>query len=219
MQFTWPDQSRIRLLAILGLVIATVLLLFLPYRPPRKALEATMYVLGFLLIANYPPVKRIFSAVPKTQRRLVLCLGLVLVVTQIRDRSLQTFPFVAWNMYSSKFSDPSPYLEYVAVCEDGREKAISVNDLFASQRRTGYWRMHGLFTEMENAKNASLRAKAAGLFDTMLMAIISRYVALHPETILTKFRVMQCNLARPVPGHPLKITRQFFQEYPLPQKK
>jgi hypothetical protein len=211
-----PVQSYFLMFAWLGLLITIALLLLAPLHSPwPKVLEATLYLLCFLLLGTYPPLRCLFTAIPRSQRWAVLSLAGILLVAQIKDRPQQTFPFFPWNMYHGRFREPPQYLEYIGVCADGREVFIPMARVFSSQHRTAYWRLQNLWKEMEAAKDESKRQQHADQFRLLLMAMVARFNDQHPGTDIMSVRVIQCSMPRPAPGLKLEVTRHLYKEYPL----
>ena len=211
-----PGKSYSLMFAWVGLLIIITLLLLVPFHSPwPKVLEATLYLLCFLLLATYPPLRCVFTAIPRTQRWAVLCLAGILFVAQIRDRPQQTFPFIPWNMYHGRFHEPPWYLEFVGICPDGREVLIPVGQVFSSQHRTLLWRLQNVWNQMEAAKDESTPEQHADQFRSLLMALVARFNDQHPETDLKRVRVIECTMPRPAPGLKLEVTRRLYKEYPL----
>lgn len=217
MQQNKPGQAHNRvLLYVVGLLIIITLLLFVPFQPPwPKVLECSLYLLCFQLLATYPPLRSLYDALPRRQRWAMLGLAGILVITQLRDRPTQTFPFLPWNMYHGRFIEPPHYLEYIGVCPDGREIAIPVGQLFLSQHRTVLWRLQVLWKQMEAATVNTQREQYAEQFRSLLLAVVSRFNDLHPGDDITLVRVMYCTMPRPVPGLKLEVTRRLVGEYPI----
>ncbi|HQR08605.1 MAG TPA: hypothetical protein PLN21_17400 [Gemmatales bacterium] len=192
------------------------MLLFAPLlKPWPKVLEGTLYLQCFLLLAHYPPVQQLFASIPKSQHRVVLCLGGILLVTQLLSRPQQTFPFIAWNMYSGRFAEPTQYLEYIGVGPDNQEMVIPIGKLFAAQHRTMFWHLNHLLKKVEAEPNQLIRKKYADQHQALLDVYMARFNELYPEKAVSRVRVIECTLSRPAPGVKLEVTRRLIGEYPL----
>lgn len=214
MQLKWPEKPYSTMLTLVSMFITITLLLFAPFAKPwPKVFEATLYLLCFLLLASYQPVRSLFAAIPQAQRRGILCLGIILLVTQLKDRPQETFPFIPWNMYHGRFTEPPQYLEYIGVCPDGREVKIPVGQVFASQHRTVLWHLHSLSNQIEAETSESIRQKHIDRFRSLLVAVVARFNEQHPGTDVIRVQVIQCSMPRPTPGLFLEVTRRMLREY------
>lgn len=214
MKLKGPGWRYSMVFASVGLLITITLLLFVPFNPPwPKVLEVVLYLLGFLLLASCPPLHTLFVGIPKTQRWLMLSLAGILLVTQMRNRHQETFPFIPWNMYHMRFPQPPQYLEFIGVCPDGREVVIPVCRLFYSQLQTVFWRLQILWNQMEAAPDQSTRQMYSDQFRSILLAIVSRFNQQHSDTNVIRVRVIHCTMPRPKPGLKLEVTRRLLTEY------
>lgn len=203
-------------LCSLGMVIIVALLLFVPLKPPwPKVLECLFYLLCLHLLVTYPPIRVVLDALSPVLRWAMLGLAGVLVIAQIRERPTQTFPFLPWNMYQGRFTEPPEYLEYIGICPDGREVNIPVCQVFLSQPHTVLWKLQLLWKQMHSATENISSTRHAEQFRSLLFAVVSRFKYQHPETDITRVRVIQCNLPRPVPGLKLDVKRHVLAEYPI----
>jgi hypothetical protein len=209
-------SRNVVMLALVGLLLTITTLLFAPLQKPwPKVLEGMLYLHCFLLLVNYPPVQQLFASIPQGQRRAVLCLGGVLLFTQLYNRPQQTFPFIPWNMYSGRFAEPIHYQEYVGIDADHHEVVIPIEKLFASQARTIYWRLQDLLKKMGDEHDQSNREKYEGQQRALLNACILRFNELHPDQAVTRVRIFQCTMSRSAIGDNLQVTRRLLKEFPL----
>lgn len=216
MQHRWPARPYRMLLAGMGLLITIALQLLTSFPSPLpKILEGTLYFFCFVLMSCSQQLRSLFVAIPKRQQWLLMGLAGILVIAQLHERPRQTFPFLPWNMYHGRFPDPPQYLEYVGVCQDGREVVIPVGQVFTSQHRTVLWRLQSLRNQMEAEIDQAKRQDHADQFHRLLQAIVARFREQHPDADVTRIRVIRCTMPRPAPGLELDVTRHTLGEYPV----
>lgn len=201
---------------VIGLVgIALLLLCLGEYRYLSRALEMVFYLGCLLLLATYPPLRQIFGRLPRAQRHALSGLTAVILVTQVLGQTQNTFPFIAWSMYTEQMPDPPTYFEYVGVRDDGAEVVIPAARLFRAQRRNILWQLEGRWRRSQSAVDPDQREQLTQKFDSLLTALVDRFNAQQADDPVRRVRVVQCTLPRPAPGRKLNVTRRVLKEHTI----
>lgn len=209
------NRQRIFWLASAGIVMILAMLLSGSYRSPwTGVLEGLLYFLCLVMLYCHAPLQRLLSALPRGQQVALFGVTVILLVAQLRDRPDDTWPFLPWNMYRSRFEAPQ-YLEVRGITHDGRDMEIPVGEVYQSQSRTTLWRLQLLSHLMDNNHCEVKRLQRSEQFRTLLLATVGRFMDQHPGTLVQKVQVKRCTLPRPGPGRKLEISRKMYLEYPL----
>ena len=140
---------------------------------------------------------------------LLACLtsvGLLLAGHAIA-RNEDTYPLVAWDMYTDSRSGDPTFVDYVGVLANGREERLLLGRLFPAGGRH-------LRARIDSVAEATVRESSQGVqLDSLLAAVVIAYDARHPTDSL---RAVQLWLGTvPVRAYtgPQSISRRLIHEY------
>ena len=207
------NSKRVRL-AIVAMTVAIVLLFSLELpKPFPKILEFSFYISWLVLLSAYEPLRQLLRSLPRPQRRFLIAITAVLLIAQVINKTRRTFPFIAWQMYSTSQPDAPVFFEYIGTCADGRELAIDTQDVFRSQGRAVRIRLRRQWIGIKNAVEDARRSELDREFRALLTATISRFNEQHPESRVRSVRLVRCSMPRPSPGRELPVTRRSVAEF------
>lgn len=97
---------------------------------PGTVVEASAYLFLFAVLFSLAPVRRWFSAIPRTHQLVVMGFFFLVVIGQLTTDNRKTFPFPAWTMYGKQESpERLEYYRYRGVDAAGREVNVDPADI------------------------------------------------------------------------------------------
>lgn len=214
MRFRWTEKVNLRVLLACGILIATALMLRaqgFKYWP--RILEACFYLGGLSLLLASRQLRQTLRSLPRVPRLGLLWLVVLMVTVQVLNQRQNTFPVIAWAMYTKQMSGPPCYYEYIGICEDGREVVVPSMHVFRSQHRTMPWRLEDRMSKLDAAETDTERVERRHAYQSLLSAMVKRFDQQHPELEIQRVRIVRCTMPRPKPGLKLDVTRVALCEY------
>lgn len=128
--FDLGTYARVVGYVVTALAIAQVIKKGFRIPPPGTIVEAAAYLLLFAVLFSLAPVRRWFSAIPRTHQLIVTGFFFLVVTGQLTTDNRKTFPFPAWTMYGKQESPGRlEYYRYRGIDASGREVNVDPADV------------------------------------------------------------------------------------------
>jgi hypothetical protein len=128
--FDLGTYARVGGYVVAALAVAQVIKKGFRLPHPGTLVEAAGYLLLFAVLFSLAPVRRWFSAIPRTHQLVVMGFFFLVVTGQLTTDSRKTFPFPAWTMYGKQESPARlEYYRYRGIDAGGREVNVDPADV------------------------------------------------------------------------------------------
>ena len=210
-------MTAVRLLLAWTAITAVGFALNVDSAPARSVgVQSLLYLAIAWWLGRRPEVVRLLAATPSATRVGLLVVLAALVTAQLAGRTTLTFPFVRWDMYSTRSANDPWYVDLTGVGADGRERPLDVVRTFPALNRNVTTGLRALVVRMDAASDATEAGRLATTYDATIRALAARWSAKHPDAALRAVRVWRVT----IPTAPFRgadsVIREPLREVPLP---
>ncbi len=177
----------------------------------RLVLQSVLYGALAFGLGGQPDVRRLLTALPRRARIGLACLLGALLVGQLAGRSVETFPFVRWDMYGTPHIGEPRYLEFTAVGADGVERPLNFARAFRALNRQVMNGLERLDDSIDTARDEATRRAQEARFVATAQALARRWNDGHPEAPVRRVRAWRVTVPLPFRGKET-IVRQLRRE-------
>lgn len=162
---------------------------------PGTLLETTVMAALLVLLVNTRLVQELLGALPRWQQLMLLLLAMLSMTGQALKSRPLTFPFVDWRMYSDLLSgERITILELEGVGPNGERYPLSLGRVLPP---VSEGRLYGRLERLEReaaGRDAARAARAAGLIDRTIAAVLRVHEARWPERPLAAIELYRLEL-------------------------
>lgn len=178
---------------------------------------AVVLVIGTLLL--WPARARLradFATLPGPYALACLVFPGLLLLGQAIDHNEDTYPLVAWDMYTANEPGDPIFVEYIGHLASGGEERLLLAQLFPAGGRHLRARLDSVALKVDRETDTTSRQRAAGQLDSLLTAVAAAWASRHPADSIRAIRVQLGIVpARSYTG-PGSISRRVIHEYSVP---
>ena len=177
----------------------------------RLVLQSALYGVLALGLGRHPDLRHLLTALPRRARLALACLLGMLLAGQLAGRSIETFPFVRWDMYGTPPGGEPRYLEFTAVGADGVERPLNFASAFRALNRQVMNGLERLDDAIDTTRDEAIRREREARFVSTTQALARRWNAGHPESPVRRVRAWRVTVPLPFHGRET-IVRQLRRE-------
>ena len=162
---------------------------------------------ALLLFPSRARLRDVFTALPWPYALVCLTSVGLLLAGHAISRNEDTYPLVAWDMYTENQPGDPHFVDYVGVLASGREERLLLGRLFPAGGRH-------LRARIDSAAEATVRESSRGVqLGSLLAAVVIAYDARHPTDSLRSIRVLLGTVPARAYTGPQSISRRLIYEY------
>jgi hypothetical protein len=158
-------------------------------------------------LGRHPDVRHLLAALPRRAQVALACLLGALLAGQLAGRSVETFPFVRWDMYGTPQNGEPRYLEFTGIGADGVERPLNFAHAFRALNRQVMNGLERLDEEIDGAPDEAARRNREARFVVTVQALARRWNAGHPEAPVRRVRAWRVTVPLPFRGKDTIVRR------------
>jgi hypothetical protein len=160
------------------------------------SLEAVGCAVLCAVLAGQKPLRNLMSELRPGHQAFLLAFLVGMMAGQLIQRESNTFPLVAWSMFTKPVTGDPDYYEYVAGSLAGSEVELLARDeLFPPPLGQNLMiHMGRLARSLAAGDSGARNLEEAARFDRLVRALAARYNELHPESSVKVVRVWRCTV-------------------------